>query len=115
MLEKLRDDVCNDFSESTLPIGKLSIDVSIFSSFSYFSILNLLFLVDFAFSDDLLFSTSYLIMQPKLGKFFDDRLFFRPINLSFSSLFSTIFNGSFFGTKYGLYWRMLFQLIPLKN
>ena len=65
---ELFEDVFSDSYESAFGVGKLSIDVRIFSSFSYFYILNLLFLVDFAFSDDLLFRTSYLTIQPKLGK-----------------------------------------------
>lgn len=75
--KELFEEVWRDFSESTLAIGKLSIDVKILSSFSYFSILKRLFLVDFALREDLLFNTSYLIMQPKLGKFVGVLLFLR--------------------------------------
>lgn len=56
--ELFDDDVFKDFDDSPLGVGKLSIDVSIFSSFSYFYILKRLFRVDFAFKEDLLFSAS---------------------------------------------------------
>jgi len=57
-----------DFYELAIGGGKLSIDVNTFNSLSYFYILNLLFLVDFAFSDDLLFNISYRIILPNEGK-----------------------------------------------
>ncbi len=52
-------------------VGKQSIDVRIFNSFSYFYILNLLFRVDLALREDLLFKTSYLTIHPRLGMFME--------------------------------------------
>ncbi len=97
-LDELFDDVCKDFYESTFAVGKLSIDVSIFNSFSYFYILNRLLRVDFAFKDDLLFNTSYLIMHPKLGKFIELLQLFLSISFYFNYLFYFKFTCSFLGT-----------------
>jgi hypothetical protein len=65
-------------------------DVNTFSSLSYFYILNLLLRVDFAFSDDLLFSISYRMIFPNEGKYDDDfAVVFLYINFYFSNGFSS--------------------------
>ncbi len=56
--EELFDSVWIDFYDSTGGVGKLSIEVRIFNSLSYFYILKRLLRVDFAFNEDLLFNTS---------------------------------------------------------
>jgi len=98
-LDELLLDACNDFYESTLDIGKLSIDVNIFNSFNYFYILNLLFRVDLAFNDDLLFNTSYLMIHPKLGKLVGLLQFLRYNNFYFNTLSYDKSIFSLLGTK----------------